>query len=114
MSVAFGSAKLEKMRAKAARVIVAGADAARTAAGDGGPARVVLVRDPDRPIAVEVSAGPANPESVLRLPSLERVQWEYIHAALESCAGNVSETARQLGIHRQSLQRMLRRHPPSR
>jgi len=50
----------------------------------------------------------------LRLPSLERIQWEYIQAVLGSCDGNVSEAARQLGIYRQSLQRMLRRHPPSR
>ncbi|HTV18814.1 MAG TPA: helix-turn-helix domain-containing protein [Polyangiaceae bacterium] len=49
-----------------------------------------------------------------RLPSLERIQWEYIHAVLGSCDGNVSEAARQLGIYRQSLQRMLRRHPPGR
>ncbi len=49
-----------------------------------------------------------------RLPSLERIQWEYIHAVLGSCDGNVSEAARQLGMYRQSLQRMLRRHPPSR
>jgi two-component system, response regulator RegA len=47
-----------------------------------------------------------------RLPSIERVQWEYIHAVLGSCDGNVSEAARQLGMYRQSLQRMLRRHPP--
>lgn len=47
-----------------------------------------------------------------RLPSLERMQWEYIRAVLGCCDGNVSEAARQLGIYRQSLQRMLRRHPP--
>ncbi len=47
-------------------------------------------------------------------PSLERIQWEYIHAVLESCDGNISEAARQLGVHRQSLQRMLRRLPPRR
>jgi two-component system response regulator RegA len=49
-----------------------------------------------------------------RLPSLERIQWEYIRAVLGSCDGNVSQAARQLGIYRQSLQRMLRRHPPHR
>jgi two-component system response regulator RegA len=43
-----------------------------------------------------------------------RIQWEYIHAVLESCGGNISEAARQLGVHRQSLQRMLRRLPPRR
>jgi DNA-binding NtrC family response regulator len=88
-----------------------GSPAARGSPAD---ARVVLVQGPDQAIAVEVSALPASPEFTPRLPSLERVQWEYIHAVLESCRGNVSEAARQLGIHRQSLQRMLRRHPPSR
>ncbi|MEY2933118.1 MAG: hypothetical protein RL033_3867, partial [Pseudomonadota bacterium] len=38
-------------------------------------------------------------------PSLERIQWEYIHAVLDACGGNISEAARQLGMHRQSLQR---------
>ena len=47
-------------------------------------------------------------------PSLECIQWEYIHAVLEACDGNISEAARQLGMHRQSLQRMLRRLPPCR
>jgi ActR/RegA family two-component response regulator len=65
---------------------------------------------------------PACPEDVLatitsssaapRLPSLDRIQWEYIQAVLASCQGNVSEAARQLGMFRQSLQRILRRHPP--
>ena len=53
-------------------------------------------------------------EARRRLPSLERIQWEYIQAVLGSCNGNISEAARQLGIYRQSLQRMLRRHPPTR
>lgn len=57
---------------------------------------------------------PAASSGIKRLPSLERIQWEYIQAVLGSCDGNVSEAARQLGIYRQSLQRMLRRHPPSR
>jgi DNA-binding NtrC family response regulator len=47
-------------------------------------------------------------------PTLQRVQWEYIHAVLGSCNGNISEAARQLGLYRQSLQRMLRRQPPPR
>lgn len=46
------------------------------------------------------------------IPSLERAQWEYIHRVLEQCEGNISEAARRLGLHRQSLQRMLKRHPP--
>jgi two-component system response regulator RegA len=46
------------------------------------------------------------------LPTLERAQWEYIHRVLSQCEGNISEAARRLGLHRQSLQRMLRRNPP--
>ena len=54
----------------------------------------------------------ASSATTPRLPSIDRVQWEYIQAVLGSCHGNVSEAARQLGMFRQSLQRMLRRHPP--
>ena len=57
---------------------------------------------------------PAGAPSAPRLPSLERLQREYIRAVLDSCSGNVSEAARQLGMYRQSLQRMLRRHPAAR
>ena len=74
----------------------------------------VVIGDRNEPIAIEVRAAAAASEAAFRLPSLDRVRWEYIHAVLNSCAGNVSEAARQLGIHRQSLQRMLRRHPPHR
>jgi two-component system, response regulator RegA len=106
-----GMSNLGKLRAKPPRAVVARAAALQTAAAPGAT-RVVLRRATDAPIAVEVSA--ESTESSVRLPSLERVQWEYIHAVLECCAGNVSEAARQLGIHRQSLQRMLRRLPPNR
>jgi two-component system, response regulator RegA len=45
-------------------------------------------------------------------PSLERVKWEHISRVLSDCAGNVSEAARKLGLHRRSLQRMLGKFPP--
>jgi two-component system response regulator RegA len=48
------------------------------------------------------------------LPSLERVEYEYLQRVLADCAGNVSEAARRLGMHRKSLQRKIARHPPSR
>jgi ActR/RegA family two-component response regulator len=70
-----------------------------------------------KPVAAEELLSilaPSSADLAPRLPSLERIQWEYIHAVLGTCHGNVSEAARQLGIYRQSLQRMLRRHPPSR
>ena len=46
-------------------------------------------------------------------PSLARTEWEHINRILTECAGNVSETARRLGIHRRTLQRKLQKFPPS-
>jgi len=45
-------------------------------------------------------------------PSLARHEREYIEYVLSECDGNISEAARRLGVHRQSLQRKLRKHTP--
>lgn len=45
-------------------------------------------------------------------PSLARAEWEHINRVLADCAGNISEAARRLGIHRRSLQRKLQKYPP--
>ncbi len=45
-------------------------------------------------------------------PSLARVEWEHIQRILEDCDGNISQSARKLGIHRRSLQRKLAKLPP--
>ena len=45
-------------------------------------------------------------------PSLARHEREYIEHVLVQCRGNISEAARRLGLHRQSLQRKLRKYPP--
>jgi two-component system, response regulator RegA len=47
-------------------------------------------------------------------PSLARVEWEHLNRVLTDCDGNVSEAARQLGMHRRSLQRKLAKFPGSR
>ncbi len=47
-------------------------------------------------------------------PSLARVEWEHINRVLMDCEGNVSATARLLGIHRRSLQRKLAKFPTAR
>ena len=44
-------------------------------------------------------------------PSLARVEWEHIQRVLSDTDGNISETARRLGIHRRSLQRKLNKMP---
>lgn len=40
------------------------------------------------------------------------VRWHYIQAALEECDFNVAATARRIGMHRRSLQRMLGKGEP--
>ncbi|NRA72585.1 MAG: response regulator [Gammaproteobacteria bacterium] len=45
--------------------------------------------------------------------STERVEWEHIQQVLTSNEGNVSATARQLGMHRRTLQRKLQKKPVS-
>jgi len=46
--------------------------------------------------------------------SPERVEWEHIHQVLGTNDGNVSATARQLGMHRRTLQRKLQKKPVAR
>lgn len=41
----------------------------------------------------------------------KRVEWEHIQQVLNTNKGNVSETARQLGMHRRTLQRKLLKKP---
>jgi two-component system, response regulator RegA len=44
-------------------------------------------------------------------PSVDRLQWEYIQQVLSDCDGNISATARSLGMHRRTLQRKLQKRP---
>jgi two-component system response regulator RegA len=52
--------------------------------------------------------------SEVEVPSLDLVEWEHIQRVLSACDGNVSRTARLLGIDRRSLQRKLSKYPPAR
>jgi two-component system response regulator RegA len=45
-------------------------------------------------------------------PSLARAEWEHIQRVLSDCGGNISESARRLGLPRRSLQRKLGKNPP--
>ncbi len=62
-----------------------------------------LWRDEPDPEAVAVPHG---------RETLARREREYIEYVLLQCDGNISRAARWLGIHRQSLQRKLRKYPP--
>lgn len=44
----------------------------------------------------------------------EQVRWHYIHLVHENYGRNTSETARQLGMHRRTLQRVLAKSMPKR
>ena len=44
--------------------------------------------------------------------TLARREREYVEWVLAACGGNISRAARQLGLHRQSLQRKLRKFTP--
>ncbi len=46
-----------------------------------------------------------------RPTSVNRLEWEHIQKVLAECDGNISEAARQLGMHRRTLQRKLQKRP---
>lgn len=54
----------------------------------------------------------ASDDSVeVETPSLRRAEWEIIQKALDENQGNISATARQLKMHRRTLQRKLQKRP---
>ena len=44
-------------------------------------------------------------------PSVNRIEWEHIQKVLNDHNGNISATARALGMHRRTLQRKLQKRP---
>jgi two-component system response regulator RegA len=44
-------------------------------------------------------------------PSINRLEWEHIQRVLNENGGNISATARRLGMHRRTLQRKLQKRP---
>lgn len=55
----------------------------------------------------------ANPELEVpeQRPSIDRLEWEHIQRVLTEHNGNISATARALGMHRRTLQRKLNKRP---
>ena len=58
---------------------------------------------------LSVGEAPEPPENPM---SADRVRWEHIQRVYELCDHNVSETARRLGMHRRTLQRILAKRAP--
>lgn len=54
----------------------------------------------------------SEPTTIDEAPmSVERLEWEHIQRVLHENDGNISSTARALGMHRRTLQRKLQKHP---
>jgi two-component system response regulator RegA len=53
-------------------------------------------------------------EPSFEIPSLARLEREHIERVLTECGGNVSKTARVLGVHRRTLQYKLAKYPVTR
>lgn len=71
--------------------------------------------DPDAlETALHAERGDPNVLVPEQPPSLALHEREYIEYVLAATGGNISEAARRLGLHRQSLQRKLRKYPPRR
>ncbi len=67
--------------------------------------------DADDVVKSLLSTGEA-PEPPDNPMSADRVRWEHIQRVYELCDHNVSETARRLGMHRRTLQRILAKRAP--
>ena len=68
--------------------------------------------DADDVVKALLAIGDASPEPPENPMSADRVRWEHIQRVYELCEHNVSETARRLGMHRRTLQRILAKRAP--
>ena len=65
--------------------------------------------DVSKALLAKTGEMPPPPENPM---SADRVRWEHIQRVYELCNHNVSETARRLGMHRRTLQRILAKRAP--
>jgi len=77
-------------------------------------AKDYLAKPADADDVARVLLSPAGelPEPPEQPMSADRVRWEHIQRVYEQCHRNVSETARRLGMHRRTLQRILAKRSP--
>ncbi|GAA3899442.1 response regulator transcription factor [Halomonas cibimaris] len=61
--------------------------------------------------AFEHQQGDPDTEVAEHPPSVNRITWEHIQKVLQEHDGNISATARALGMHRRTLQRKLQKRP---
>lgn len=58
-----------------------------------------------------IQPGVSSDASIQEPMSVRRMEWEHIQKILKENQGNISETARQLKMHRRTLQRKLQKKP---
>jgi len=68
--------------------------------------------DADDVLAAVTGDARPVPTAAAPPPTLARAEWEHIQRILADTGGNVSETARRLGITRRTLQLKLKKYPP--
>lgn len=61
--------------------------------------------------AFDKREGDPNTGLARKPPSVNRLTWEHIQKVLQENDGNISATARALGMHRRTLQRKLQKRP---
>ncbi|MFY0990324.1 response regulator transcription factor [Halomonas sp. C05BenzN] len=61
--------------------------------------------------AFQKQEGDPDTEVADNPPSINRITWEHIQKVLHEHDGNISATARALGMHRRTLQRKLQKRP---
>jgi two-component system response regulator RegA len=61
--------------------------------------------------AFKIQASLVNDTTDYTPLSVERLEWEHIQKVLQENQGNISATARSLGMHRRTLQRKLQKRP---
>lgn len=75
-----------------------------------------LTKPVSTPMILEaISQSPVSPEFgpvAAETFTLARAEREYIESVIAACSGNISKAAMRLGLHRQSLQRKLRKYSP--
>jgi two-component system, response regulator RegA len=64
--------------------------------------------------AFDAETAPPPEDLEFQTPSLARVEHEHIERVLRECSGNISKTARVLGMHRRTLQYKLAKFPVKR
>lgn len=85
--------------------------AAMRAGADEVVAKPVTIREVLRRMADDERTSGTSVDDA-ETPTLARAEYEHIMRVLDDCGGNLSETARRLGIYRSTLKRRLRKVAP--